>query len=223
MRPALAGALLLSATPAAADPSVEAVRAEAARIGPVAFERTVDVTDRSGTTVRRIERFTPHGRDGRGNWVLVSVDGRAPTDRERRDHAREVAKVPAPGYWRLATILSGPFTVTRDGAGQTVHRFQPLAAGSVQTQRGDISANLAAEARIDTVAGRPVVQTIRIFAPQSFSMMGVARMNRFDSRNDYAPDRNGVPTLATQSSDVEVRAPVVGTVTNATRIRYRPL
>ncbi len=218
-----AAALLLLAAPAPADPMIEAVRAQAARIGPVAFERTVDATDRSGRTVRRIERFTPQGRDGRGNWVLVSVDGRPPTDRERREHGRDVAGIPAPGYWRLATILSGPFTRTKDPAGQPVYRFEPLAPGSIQTQRGDISANLAAEARIEMANGQPMVRSIRIFASKPFSMMGVARMNRFDSRNDYAPDREGVPTLTAHSSDVEVKAPVVGTVTSATRMTYRPL
>jgi hypothetical protein len=226
MKAPLAALLVLAAgaaTPAAADPSVEAVRAHAARIGPVAFERTADITDRGGRTVRRVDRFTPEGRDGKGNWVLVSIDGRPPTDRERRDHAREVGAIPAPGYWRLHTILSGPFTVARDGSGQTVHRFQPLARGSIQTQRGDISQNLAAEARIETVNGQPVVRSIRIFAPEPFGMMGVARMNRFDSRNDYEVRANGNPFLAAQSSDVEVRAPIVGTVTNATRMTYRPL
>ncbi|MFN3592696.1 MAG: hypothetical protein ACK4TG_10970, partial [Thermaurantiacus sp.] len=175
-----AAALMLAAlaTPAAADPSVEAVRSHAARIGPVAFERTADITDRGGKTVRRVDRFTPEGRDGRGNWVLVSIDGRPPTDRERRDHAREVGSIPAPGYWRLETLLSGPFTTARDGAGQTVYRFQPLARGSIQTQRGDISQNLAAEARIETVGGQPVVRSIRIFAPEPFGMMGVAPLIR---------------------------------------------
>lgn len=226
MRPLLAAAAAISvalAAPAAADPAVEAVRAQAARIGPVAFERTADITDRGGRTVRRVDRFTPEGRDGKGNWVLVSIDGRPPTDRERRDHAREVGAIPAPGYWRLQTILSGPFTVAKDRSGQTVHRFQPLARGSIQTQRGDISQNLAAEARIETVNGQPMVRSIRIFAPEPFGMMGVARMNRFDSRNDYAPGPGGTPTLTAQSSDVEVRAPIVGTVTNTTRMTYRPL
>jgi hypothetical protein len=220
---ACAALILAVAAPAAADPNVDAVRAQAAQIGPVAFERTADITDRGGRTVRRVDRFTPEGREGKGNWVLVSIDGRPPTDKERRDHAREVGSVPAPGYWRLQTILSGPFTLAKDSAGQTVYRFQPLARGSIQTQRGDISENLAAEARIETVGGQPVVRSIRIFAPEAFGMMRVARMNRFDSRNDYESRPNGNPFLTAQSSDVEVRAPIVGTVTNATRMTYRPL
>jgi hypothetical protein len=222
MRRIFALCLLLVAAPALADANVDAVRAHAAKIGPVAFERTADITDRSGKTVRRIDRFTPQGRDGRGNWVLVSVDGRPPTDRERRDHAEEVGTIPAPGYWRLQIILSGPFTVARDASGQQVYRFQPLAPGSVQTTRGDISANLSAEARIDPNNGQPVVSSIRIFATEPFSMMGVARMNRFDSKSDYSLGRNGAPFLTTQSSDVEVRAPIVGTVRTSQKQSYRP-
>ncbi len=225
-RAAAAAVLLASAAaPAAgapaADPLVAAVRAEAARIGPQAFERVSETTDRSGTTVRRVERFVPEGRSGRGTWTLVSVDGREPTAAERRRHAREAAAAPAPGYWRLATILSGPHERLRDG--QAVYRFQPLAPGSIRTDRADLSAGLAAEAAIDPNGGRPVVRSLRIFAPAPFPVLGVARVLRFEAENRYAEAPDGTPYLAAQTSRAEVRAPVVGLVATTTRQTFRPL
>lgn len=213
----------LAAVPARADAWLEAVRAEAARMGPTAFERTSETTDRSGGVVRRVERFMPTGSGGQGAWTLVAVDGRPPTADERRRHAKEVAGLPPPGYWRLATILRGRVTLVRDAQGRTVHRIRPLPEGSIRTARGDISADVAADARIELVAGQPTVTSLRVFAPAPFSLMGVARMNRFEAQSRYERGPDGRPLLVEQASEAEVRVPVVGTFRQTTRQTYRPL
>ncbi|MFN7173258.1 MAG: hypothetical protein ACK4MT_00870, partial [Thermaurantiacus tibetensis] len=135
MRAALLAAAALAAAPAAAAPEIEAIRAEVRAAGVYPFERTRTITDTRNGGTRRVEvdRYDPAKPEGQ-RWTLVSVDGRAPTEADRRAHARAVADQPiAPGPWRLDPLLAGPaHKVTRSGA-KNVYAWPRLPKGSLPT------------------------------------------------------------------------------------------
>lgn len=189
---------------------LKAALAQSARAPVVGFERTVRAEERADPRKEPavvVDRFQPSAART-GNWTLVSVDGRKPTDKEVSAHAKANAKGPVPGFHRLHLVLGGTPTRQVDmGGGRTVYHFNSLPEGAVVTPGGDISEDLSAEATVEQVNGKPIISRVRIFAARPFSIAGVAKMNSFEVVSQYRPGANGLPFLYHQTSASDVKAP----------------
>jgi len=225
LRLALVCVLLLAASGARADDQLAFLRAEAARADIVGFERTMRAEElKDGETVVsvRVDRFNPHAPATR-RWALVSVDGRKATAKEIADHRKLVSSFPVPGFYRLRAILAGEPTQSTDAKGRTVYRWDKLPPGSLPTPGPDVSARMAAEAVVETVAGRPMFSRVRIYAPRPFSILSVAKMNAFDLINVYQPNGSGPPILVSQTSLTDVSAPFGQGGRSTSEISFRPI
>lgn len=225
--PLLAALLALFAitAPARADPLLDKLRADAAHADAIGFERTTreqKQTSKGPVTEVRVDRYDPKAPSGR-QWSLISVDGRAPSQRERAEHRKLVSSFPVPGFYRLSTILAGEPSRTTDARGRTLYRWTSLPAGSMPTPGPDISARMAAEALVEKLAGRPVFRSVRLFAPKPFKVMSVAKVNRFDQINLYDQGPGGEPVLISQASETDISAPFGQGVQQVSSVSFRPL
>jgi hypothetical protein len=220
--PVAALALAAAAAPASADAVIDRLKSDA-RGTPVApFERTSRTEQPKRPPITRVDRFDPKAPEGR-QWTLVSVDGRPPTADEIEAHAKLVKGLPVPGFHRLPVLLQGDPTSQRREGARTVYRWDALKPGAVPNNQGpDFSARLAAEATVATVGGRPVLEQVRVFAPEPFAIMAVARMNAFESvtRYGFAAGRH---RLEAQDNRVDARIPFRGQGVTVTRATFGPL
>lgn len=217
--------LWVCGSPARADPLLDRLRSEAARAEATGFERTTreeKQTSKGPVLEVRVDRFDPASPRGR-QWTLVSVDGRAPTVRDRAEHAKLVSSFPVPGFYRLSAILAGEPDRSTDARGRTLYRWTSLPAGSMPTPGPDISARMAAEALVEKLAGRLVIRSVRLFAPKPFKVMSVAKVNRFDQLNIYDQGRDGELVLISQASETDISAPFGKGVQQSSRVSYKQL
>jgi hypothetical protein len=225
LRVVAAVAAMLAAAPALADAVIDAIRAEAGRITPGPFERTRIVRDtRDGDAPRaEVDRFDPKAPKGQ-QWTLVSVNGRVPTADERKAHAKFVADQPVvPGVWRLDPLLAGPDPKVARSADASVYTWPRLPKGSLPLSRFDLTANLAAEASVEEVDGKPTVTKLRIFAPEPFRVLGIAKIERMTVESEYVRGLDGIPRLVRQTTVQDGNIPGRGKGTMRTEMRFRPL
>jgi hypothetical protein len=218
-------ALLATALPARADAVLDALRAEAARAEKVGFERTtrtVRQTDDGPRTSVQVDRFNPRAPASQ-QWTLLSVDGRAPTRREIAEHRKLVNALPVPGFYRLSAILAGEPSRSTDASGRTVYRWNSLPPRSMPTPGPDVSQRMAAEAVVEQVRGKPVLTSVRLFAPRPFPVMAVAKVNSFDLMNHYAEGSSGTPMLVSQTSSTDIAAPFGQGGRQQSQVNFRPL
>ncbi|WP_448585849.1 hypothetical protein [Thermaurantiacus sp.] len=222
---AAAAALLAGSLPARADALLDAIRAEAAALKPGRFERTRTIRDtREGNAPRvEVDRFDPHAPAGR-QWVLLSVNGRPPTDEDRRAHARFVADQRiVPGAWRLDPLLAGPDPSIRKAGGATIYSWPRLPKGALPLSRFDLTAHLAAEATVTEVGGRPTVTNLRIYAPRPFRVLAIARIDRMTVVSEYERGSEGALRLTRQTTEQTGTIPGRGSGTTHTEMTFRPL
>lgn len=207
----LAAAIVLAGTAAIAGPTADPLLTqvvESARAAkPFAFERQGVIEQVSGAKRReqhRTERFAG------GAWSLVTADGRAPSEHDQAAFAKAVASLPAPGYYRLATFLSGGAVRATDAQGRTIYRIARLPAGSVKASGFDLSDRLAAEATVEQANGRPYISRVRIFLPAPTRIMMVAKMDRFEAVSEYALGPGGAPVLTRQTTETAGYNPMQG-------------
>jgi hypothetical protein len=221
----LALVLLLSAETARADPVLNSLRAEASRAEKAGFERTtrsIRQTDDGPVTQIQVDRFNPRAPAAQ-QWTLLSVDGRAPTRKEINEHRKLVSSLPVPGFYRLSAILAGEPSKSTDARGRTVYRWDSLPPRSMPTPGPDVSTRMAAEAVVERVHGRPVLASVRLFAPRPFPVMAVAKVNSFDLMNNYAEGTGGTPMLVSQTSSTDISAPFGQGGRQQSQVSFRPL
>jgi hypothetical protein len=205
MRPALAAlalppvaALLLAAAPTA--PVRDAIIAHASALSPqkLVFTRTITVTRRGpggqASTNVRVDRW-----DGR-QWQLLSVDGKPPSADAAAEAAQTLAAGTVPGYHNFARLLAGA-TPSRDKAGNIVLTVPQIPAGMVRTGNNDISENLAGQALVTLVKGKPMVSRFTVTAREAFKINMMTKVTSFRQTSDYQPDASGTPRLVRQQSD----------------------
>lgn len=218
-------AALLPAFPARADSILEMLRAEAARAEVKGFERTTreEKQGSKGPVVEvRVDRFDPRAPAGR-QWKLLSVNGREPTLKEQSEHRKLVSSLPVPGFYRLSAILAGIPERSIDAQGRILYRWNSLPPGSMPTPGPDISTRMAAEAVVEKVGNRPVVRSVRLFAPKPFPVMTVAKVNAFDLQNYYSDVDGGTPVLVAQTGATDISAPFGQGVRQKSQTKFRPL
>ena len=106
-------------------------------------------------------------------WRLVSIDGRAPTEKES-EKSRKAKRGPVPTYADLAKWLGAPATRIEGSDGAVIYRYPRLPAGTVKLGSHDASADVAAEVLVNPNGGAPFVDRIRFTSTKAFRMMLVA-------------------------------------------------
>lgn len=218
-------AVVLAAAPAAAAPAIDAIRAEVRAAGPYAFERTRTITDTRNGGTRRVEvdRYDPARPEG-SRWTLVSVNGKPPTEADRKAHARAVADQPiAPGPWRLDPLLAGPNPTARPNGRETIYSWPRLPRGSLPFGRFDVTGNLAAEVAVTEVGGRPTVTRMRVYAPEPFRVLAIAKFDTLTVTSDYARDSSGRLILTRQETVQDASIPGRGRGVMQVEMVFRPL
>ena len=194
---ALAGLCLLGAAPA--DPLLTRLLTGAAEVPPAAlsFERAAELSETSGGRTERhwrVERW-----DGR-SWTAVSIDGRDATPAQTRDAAKAIAASGVPGYYRVAVFLRAATSKTVE-PGTTVYHLATLPPGTLAV-KGASPDRFAADLTVDTTGPVPFVRRARYFAPASFRVLMVARLDRFEAVYDYRLGKADRPELARQTIDL---------------------
>ncbi len=191
----LAAFVLVAAAPAP-DALLDKViaGARAVPIASVNFERTVrrTTTDKGSApqTQVQVDRW-----DGK-QLTVVSIDGKPPTAEQSAGIKKAQAGKPVAGYYRLADFLKGARRVG-DAQGRTVYRVDGLPKGSMDIGR-DISADLVAEAVVETVGEQPYVSRLHIYLPKPLSFFMIAKLDSFDVVSDYHIGADGRPALLHQ-------------------------
>lgn len=201
----IAVAAVAFAAPVAAEPTQAELVAFARTVSEndFAFTRTVRAEQRAKSgeaeTTTIVERFDPTKPPAQ-RWTLVSVDGRAPTDKEKADAAKRGSSGFVPSYSRIARWVGSPAVKTQEG-GRPAFRFAKLPKGTMQGNGPDLSANLGALAILGEGGARPWVERVKLSSAKPFRMMMVAKIERmtFDTRYRLMPD--GRPVIAEQSSE----------------------
>ena len=197
MRLLIAFLALIALTGAAPppDPLLEKIIAGSRAMVPsaMAFERTVRTIskDENGAaeTRVRVDRW-----DGQ-QLTPVSIDGKPPTAAQIAEIEKASAGRPIPGYHRLADFLKNGAVRISDPQGRIVYRVNGLPKGSVNIGK-DISADLVAEAIVDSSGAQPYVSRLRVYLPKPLSFFMVAKLDAFEQVNDYRPGPGGKPALA---------------------------
>jgi hypothetical protein len=170
-----------------------------------AFTRTVrtEQTSVGGKTEKKVivERFDPTKPAGE-RWILVSVDGAAPSADALSRFQKESAKRRiVPGYHRLANYFGAPAVASTDARGRTQFRFAALPKGSVIALNTDVSHNSTAEASVGEANGAPFVEQVRM-AVKPMRLKLVMRLDLFESTARYRVGPEGKPLLMEQISDM---------------------
>lgn len=183
--PALA---LLAAAPAGADLLQDQLLAgmRAAPAGGIAFTAATHAEGTGGAPRDTVARF-----DGRGHWVLQSINGKPASAKEQADAAKR--HQPAPSYAELARWFGAPAVRVAGPGGAVVYRFARLPAGTIKMGSHDASADCRAEAEVATADGRPYVARVRFISTAGFRMMLVAKVSSFAIVSSYAPLADGRP------------------------------
>jgi hypothetical protein len=177
-----------------ADPVLQKLIAGARAVPPstISFERSSKTVAReaNGTTETgtRVDRW-----DGRV-MTRVSTDGRPATAEEIAQQAKASKGRPVPGYHRIGDYLSGGARRISEKPGQIVYRVDKMPKGSVDLN-GDRSDKFSADVAVDTSGLVPVATRLHIFLQKPFSIMLVAKVDKFDVVNDYGMGRDSRPFL----------------------------
>lgn len=124
----------------------------------------------------------------------ISTDGQPATAGEIADQAKASKGRPVPGYYRIGDYLAGGARRLSEKPGQIVYRIDRMPKGSIDLS-GDRSDKFSADIAVDTSGAAPVATRVYIFAPKPFSIMFVAKVDKFDVVNDYGLGRDGRPAL----------------------------
>jgi hypothetical protein len=193
-------AMLLGGAASVGDPLRDQLISQARAYSParLAFDRTTAIT-RASPLGKRTTTFVERW-DGRV-WSLVSVNGRAPTPNQVHETAKAAEKIPVPGYYRLAELLSAAGDRRTEADGRILLTIPRLPSGTVSTGSDDISAHLTGEATIMLNDGQPWVQSLKVTAREPFKLGMLIKVTRFEQIFQYRLDTNGQPRLASQNAD----------------------
>ena len=194
-------AIAIVGAPVAAAPATDAllqkVIAGARAVPPasIAYDRSSRTTARenggASETHVQVDRW-----DGR-QMLRISTDGKPATPDEIAKANKTSAGLPVAGYHRVADLLASGARRTGEAAGQVTYHIDRLPKGSVNIG-GDRSADMAGDATIDTTGPQPFVSRIHFFLHKPLSIMFVAKLDKFDSVNDYRIGADGRPVLVHQ-------------------------
>ena len=167
--------------------------ARATRTDTYSFRRTIVVE--SNLVARKVveEQFDPH-RPAGDQWVLLSIDARAPTPKEAAD-AYKARRDPFPPYPAVAKWFGGPAVRSETAPGYATYRFASLWPGTLKFGSHDASPDTQAEVLVNMKSNVPFIERIDMTSTKPFSMMLVASMRgmTFTMRYRQLADGNIVP------------------------------
>ncbi len=183
----------------AADPLLQKLIAGARAVpaSSIRFERVSKSSGREKDgpveTEVRVDRW-----DGR-QMTRISINGR-PATAEEVEKARK-ASTSIAGYHRIAEYLAAGARRGADTPGQTTYHLDRLPKGTI-AMGGDRSDKFVGDVTVDTSGAQPFVSRMHFFAPKPFSIMFVAKVDRFDVVNDYRLGPDGRPMLVRQVQSI---------------------
>lgn len=199
-------ALLFGATSDAANALQERVLAVARSVAAedYAFTRFVRLERNDGGKITQrteLERYDP-ARPVEQRWVLVAIDGRAPTADELKKYARDTVRRRPAHYGRVANYFGLPATASTDAKGRTIFRFGSLPSETVVLAGNDVSGSAVCDAAVNTSGALPFVEEARFTISKPLRVKLVAKMDRAEVVLRYRMMPNGKPAPAEQMSDV---------------------
>ena len=190
---AFIAAAFLCAFPAFAGALQDALVAQAEAIDEHAYAFTRTLRARQGDETKIIvERFDPRSQAD-GGWTLVSVDGRAPTTKERKGAAKRYADAYVPGYHRIAEWVGQPATETAGGLS-----YASFSKDTFEIGPADASKKMAGTARLARRGDLVWIDQARFHLTKPMRIMLVAKLNRMDIVTDYKLLPGGDPVIARQ-------------------------
>lgn len=169
-----------------------------------AFTRTVRSEQFEGEKVTKrveVERYDPANQPSR-RWSLTSIDGRAPTAEELKEHAAEAPKRRVAHYGRVAIYFAAAATASSDAKGRTVFHFASLPNESLIISGNDVSANASCEAAVNTSGAVPFVEEARFTLLRPTRVKLVARVDRAEVVQRFRLMPNGKPVVIEHVSDL---------------------
>jgi len=193
----LTAAALPPMSNASRDPLREQIIASASALPPgkLDFDRTTRLERKGGGSLLRQVRTERW--DGE-HWTLVSVDGKDPSERERRALQRRENTDDVPGYHQLARIMAAAQDRRIDESGRTILMVPVLPAGTVLADGKDISQHLKGEAILGNRAGRPWVERLTVSEREPFKLNLLIKVTSFEQVNNYRISADGEPRLVAQ-------------------------
>ncbi|HVF94181.1 MAG TPA: hypothetical protein VM900_07685 [Sphingomonas sp.] len=198
-------AVLATVAPAAAQ--ADALQAQllasarATQVDRHGFRRTITI-ERSGAARRVVEeRYDPR-RAPADRWSLLSIDGRTPTAKEVAD-MHKAKRGPVPSYAEIAKFIGAPATRSDTAPGFVTYRFARLPKGAIKIGNHDASADLAAEALVDTRGKTPFVAQVRLTATKGFRMMMVVSVKAMTIVTRYRALADGHLAPADNASTID--------------------
>ena len=163
------------------------------------FRRAITIERTGAARKAVVEQYDPR-RPPVERWSLLSVDGRAPTQKELAE-ARKRKRWATPSYGEIARWFGAPATRTDGPAGYVTYRFARLPKGALKLGPIDASANVAAEALVNTAGPQPFVERVRLTTTKGFRVMLVASVKSMAIIGRYRMLPDGRPVPADQASD----------------------
>ena len=127
----------------------------------------------------RIDRW-----DGR-QMARISTNGRPATPAEIEKVRKATTTIA--GYHRITDYLVAGARRSDEASGQIVYHLDRLSKAMIN-MRGDRSDRFVGDLTVDTSGAQPFIVRTHFYAPAPFSILFVAKVDRFDAVSD---DRNG--------------------------------
>lgn len=222
-RLALSVAILASVALAAAAPAPDPVARQlltdsrAVTETSFGFERVEHLeTDdgRKHETEVDVDRYDPAAKP---RLTLVSVDGKPPTEKTSRDYWRNNEGRPVPNYGRVALLLAAARRIDA-----THYHVDTVPKSVLPGRNGMMARHLVADLLVDTSGARPFVAETRLFAPEPFRIMLIAKVDKFEVVNRYRLSPDGRPRIVEQDTVISGSGPGMSGL-QKTKATFRPL
>jgi hypothetical protein len=167
--------------------------ARATRTDTYSYRRTIVIDSNVEKRKVMLQQYDPRRSPG-DQWVLMTVDGRAPTPKEV-ENARNAGRDPFPPYFALSKWFGAPATRSETAPGYVTYRFDSLLPGTLKFGTHDASPDTKAEALVNVKGAVPFIEELRLTSTRGFKMMLVASMGSmtYTMRYRQLPDGNIVP------------------------------
>lgn len=194
-----------AALPAAAEPLIERLRADAARITADRWAVTRTFVDNRGETRHRVARWDPRREDR--PWSLLARNyGEPSADYAARYHG--YTDRPGPNtYGIVANYLgAGAERIAETETGVT-YRAARLGPGSIILGDQDVSDKIAAEIDVNTAGERPFVEEVRMTVVEDFKPHWAARITEGTGVARFALDPQGRPVMVSERFEAKGSKP----------------
>lgn len=181
------------------------ILAQAQRVGPddYAFTRTVKSEQVSnGKTEQHIavEKYDPT-KSGDARWLLVSMDGAAPSADALAKYRKESAKRKVTGYFRLAKYMGTAGTPSTDAKGRTVFHFNSLPKDTAIVFDSDVSSNTSADVTVTETGGTTFAEQVHLSVkPMRIKLL--MKLEHYESTQRYRLGPDGTPLLFEHTADM---------------------